>query len=154
MTDKLRVKLEFLTIFSAVALGALHSIEGKDLAVTVYNSDIALVHDTRRMALKQGASELRFADAYSDSSAKRLEGRLDYATFNSNIGMGNWQLNVTFKGSDLTPFTINTTYPFSTNFVGGVACNQVAAALPAAVQDLIGKLVEHPSFKEFAARTN
>lgn len=97
-------------------------------------------------------SELRFADAYSESSPKRLEGRLDYANFNSNIGFGKWEINVTFQGNGVAPFTINSVYPFSTNFVGGIACNQVATALPAAVQDLVGKLTVHPSFKEFVER--
>lgn len=99
-------------------------------------------------------SELRFAGAYAEASPKKLEGRLDYATFNSNIGMGNWQLDVTFSGSGVQPFTIKSNYPFSTNFVAGVACNQVATALPAAVQDLMSKLIEHPSFKQLAAQQN
>ena len=33
-----------------------------DLAVTVYNSDIALVRDTRNLRLQPGISELRFMD--------------------------------------------------------------------------------------------
>ncbi len=98
------------------------------------------------------SSELKIAQAFSKESSIRLNGRLDYITFNSNIFAGNWQIDMTFSGATVQPFTINTVYPFSTNFAAAVACEQVAAALPAAVQDLIAKLIAHPSFQKIVSQ--
>ncbi len=97
-------------------------------------------------------SELKIAGAFAADSPARLDARLDYVTFSSNIGAGKWQIDMTFQGPGIAPFTLNTVYLFSTNFVGDVACTQVANALPAAVQDLIGKLIAHPSFNQLVAR--
>jgi hypothetical protein len=104
---------------------------------------------TYEQFIKQAiTSELKIASIYSEAASSKIEGHLDYINFNSNIGSGKWQIDMTFKSSGIDPFTINTIYPFSTNFVAEVACNQVASALPSAVQDLIAKLVAHPSFKQ------
>ncbi len=39
--------------------------ESKEVSVTVYNSDLALIRDLRKVSLKQGAGELRFTDVAS-----------------------------------------------------------------------------------------
>lgn len=96
--------------------------------------------------------ELKLSSTYSEASPVKLDGHLDYITFNSNIGAGKWQIDMTFSGPGVTPFTINTLYPFSTNFVADIACNQVANALPPAVQELVAKLIAHPSFKQLLAQ--
>jgi hypothetical protein len=77
---------------------------------------------------------------------------LDYITFNSNVFNGKWQIDMTFSGESVEPFTIKSVYEFSTNYVGNVACTQVATALPQAVQDLVAKLVSHPNFKKLVAK--
>jgi hypothetical protein len=97
----------------------------------------------------QGAlvSEFKLAGIFDDDSPIVLQGRLDSINFNSNIGAGKWQIDMTFSAQAVAPFQVSTVSRFSTNFAADVACNQVATALPAAVQDLIGHVVAHPSFK-------
>ncbi len=96
-------------------------------------------------------TELKLAGAFSADAGSKLQGRLDYINFNSNIGAGKWQIDMTFSAESIAPFKINTIYPFSTNFVAEIACNQVAAALPVAVQELLTQLISHPSFKQLAS---
>ncbi len=90
-------------------------------------------------------SELKLAGAFDADAPTKLQGHLDYITFNSNIGAGKWQIDMTFSSEAIPPFKVNTVYKFFTNFVADVACNQVATALPAAVQELIGQVVAHVS---------
>lgn len=93
-------------------------------------------------------SELKLAGLFSPDSGAKLHGHLDYISFNSNIGAGKWQIDMTFSGDSVAPFKVNTVYPFSTNFLADIACNQVASALPVAVQELLTQLIAHPSFKQ------
>lgn len=94
-------------------------------------------------------SELKLAGVYSTDATRKMAAHLDYINFNSNIGAGKWQIDMTLSGPDIEPFKVSSIYPFSTNWGGDVACNQVATAFPAAVQDLIGRIVTHPTFKSF-----
>jgi len=61
-------------------------------------------------------------------------------------------MKMTFKGENVEPFLVENTYEFSTNFIANIACEQVAQALAPATQDLIKKLVQHPSFKKIATQ--
>jgi hypothetical protein len=98
------------------------------------------------------ASELKLARAFSSESPVRLQGKLEYITFNSNIFNGKWQIDMTFSGDSVEPFTIKSIYEFSTNYVANTACTQVATALPQAVQELVAKLVSHPSFRKLVTK--
>lgn len=88
------------------------------------------------------------AGLFSADSSAKLQGHLDNITFNSNIGAGKWQIDMTFSGESIAPFKVNTVYQFPTNFLADIAHNQVATALPVAVQELLTQLVAHPSFKQ------
>lgn len=94
--------------------------------------------------------EFRVAGVYDAKSLAKLQGNLDYIDFSSNIGSGKWVMKMTFKSENVEPFLVENTYEFSTNFIANIACEQVAQALAPATQDLIKKLVQHPSFKKFA----
>jgi hypothetical protein len=100
------------------------------------------------------ADEFRVAGVYDDKSLSKLQGNLDYIDFSSNIGAGKWVMKMTFKGENIEPFLVENTYEFSTNFIAGIACEQVAQALAPATQDLIKKLVQHPSFKKFTMQNS
>ncbi|MEY8689168.1 MAG: hypothetical protein AB9M53_04705 [Leptothrix sp. (in: b-proteobacteria)] len=96
-------------------------------------------------------SEFKIAGVYAQDASIRLQGRLDSIDFGSNIGSGKWQIEMTFSSENVAPFKVNTIFPFSTNFIADVACNQVASALPLAVQQLVGQVVSNPSFKQMTA---
>ncbi len=91
--------------------------------------------------------EMKVAGIYDEKSHIKLQSNLDFIDFSSNIGAGKWMMKMTFKSDGIEPFLIENTYEFSTNFIADIACEQVSQALPAATQDLIKKLVQHPSFK-------
>lgn len=92
--------------------------------------------------------ELRIAGVYDAASKVKLYGDLDFIDFSSNIGAGKWTLNMTFAGNGVEPFSIQSEYSFSTNWIADKACQQVAQALVPATQGLIKKLIAHPSFKK------
>ena len=48
-----------------MALSPLLKAEEKDVALTIYNNDLALVRESRKMTLKNGAQEVRYADVAS-----------------------------------------------------------------------------------------
>lgn len=92
------------------------------------------------------ADEFKVAGIYDENSLLKLHGNLDSIDFSSNIGAGKWMMKMTFSSQGVEPFVIENTYSFSTNFIADIACEQVSQALPAATQDFIKKLVQHPSF--------
>jgi hypothetical protein len=91
--------------------------------------------------------ELKVAGVYAADSPIRIDGRLDHIDFNSNIGSGKWQIDLTVAGVKSGPVVLHETYEFSTNFVADRACDQVAAALQPSVQNLLGKLYATEGFK-------
>jgi hypothetical protein len=99
-------------------------------------------------------NELKMSGIYSESTPLKLSGNLDSIDFSSNIGAGKWAIRMTFSGENISPFTVENTYQFSTNFVADIACEQVAQALPAATQDFIAKVIEHPEFQKYIANKN
>lgn len=94
------------------------------------------------------SDEFRVAGIYDAKSLVKLQGNLDYIDFSSNIGAGKWTMKMTFKGENVEPFLVENVYEFSTNFIANIACEQVSQALAPATQDLIKKLIQHPSFKK------
>jgi len=91
--------------------------------------------------------ELKAGGVYAADSQIRIDGKLDHIDFNSNIGSGKWQIDLTVTGFQNGPVNLHETYEFSTNFVADIACDQVAAALQPSVQALLGKLYATESFK-------
>ncbi len=91
--------------------------------------------------------ELKVGGVYAADSPLRIDGKLDFIEFNSNIGSGKWQIDLTVTGPASGPVAIHENYEFSTNWVADKACEQVAAALQPSVQDLLGKLYASPGFK-------
>ena len=92
-------------------------------------------------------SELKISGLFNEKSANVLHGHLEHIDFSSNIGSGNWVIRMRYNKADDAPFTIESTYPFSTNFIADIACSQVAQALGAATQEFLKKTFEHQSFK-------
>jgi hypothetical protein len=92
-------------------------------------------------------TELKFAELFDEKSPSVLRGHLEHIDFNSNIGAGNWTMKVSFSSPGTEPFTVQHTYPFSTNFVGGIACGQVATALVPATQSFYRAVFNHPGFR-------
>lgn len=92
-------------------------------------------------------NELRIADVLDEKSSVVIKGHLEHIDFNSNIGAGQWMMRLTMSAPGATPFTVENTYSFSTNFIADQACAQVAQALLPATQDLYHKLFAQPQFQ-------
>ncbi|RJF88720.1 hypothetical protein D3874_18435 [Oleomonas cavernae] len=95
--------------------------------------------------------ELKFAGVFDDTQTKpALNAALTRAAFSSSAGLTSgwwdlaWTLTNPTNGKSLSA-TIK--YDFSTNFVGEIACKNVAEALVPAVQLLINKTVTSPEFR-------
>ena len=97
--------------------------------------------------------ELKVGGVYAADSPLRIDGRLDLIAFNSNIGSGKWQIDLTVTGPASGPVVLQETYEFSTNWIADKACEQVAAALQPSVQDLLAKLYASPGFKSMVSGT-
>lgn len=110
---------------------------------------IAVVDDLTidQFVLKAINDELKFADIYSETGTA-LTGSLTKAEFSSSAGLTNgwWDLEVKLDSSNGTSLTAGNKYEFKSGFNGMTACNHTAQALGPAVQDLINKVVMHPSF--------
>jgi hypothetical protein len=89
-------------------------------------------------------SELKIAGVYAAGSPVQLTGRLDNIDFSSVSGA--WNLGLTVQSSNGRSLSIAEKYEYSSSYFGETACNQTAQALMPAVQDLLGKLVQAPSF--------
>lgn len=100
-----------------------------------------------QFVMKAINDELKFADIHSDTGTV-LTGALTKAQFSSSAGMTNgwWDLEVRLDSSNGTSLTAGNKYEFKSGFNGLTACNHTAQALGPAVQDLINKIVVHPSF--------
>jgi hypothetical protein len=90
--------------------------------------------------------ELKIANAYSEASPTVLTGVLDKANFSSMNG--GWDLGLTLKSSNGRSLAITEHYVFTSSWFGETACNQTAQAMMPAVQNLIGKAVKSPQFRD------
>ncbi|MGD8394755.1 MAG: DUF4139 domain-containing protein, partial [Candidatus Eiseniibacteriota bacterium] len=72
------IALLALGLVAAVPLGA-PAAAAREMAVTVYNQDLAVVRDTREVELRAGRTELRFSDvaARIDPTSVHLAGPLE-----------------------------------------------------------------------------
>lgn len=95
--------------------------------------------------------ELKLAGVYDSKSSIIIKGHLEYITFNSNIGIGEWSIKVKVSSKEKPDgFLVESKTDLSTNWVASKACQQVAQAFGPALQDLIQKIVSHPQFKALA----
>jgi hypothetical protein len=90
--------------------------------------------------------EFRLAGIYDPNSRLVLGGNLELVDFSSNIGVARWMLTLKLSSGDAS-YTTLTEHPFSTNYFGDKACQQVAQAFVPAVQQLIRDVVASPRFK-------
>jgi hypothetical protein len=100
--------------------------------------------------------ELKFAGVFDETQTKpALNAVLVRAAFSSSAGLTSgwwdlaWTLTNPATGKSLAS---SVKYDFSTNFVGEIACKNVAEALVPAVQLLINKTVTSPEFRGLIAR--
>jgi len=94
-------------------------------------------------------AELKLADLYSEASSRTLRANIDFIDFSSSIGNGKWTIRITYSGEGVEkPFTVESVYGFSTNWVADKACQQVAQEFVQAVQRTHAKLIEAPEFSK------
>ncbi len=89
--------------------------------------------------------ELETANIFSNNAPIILTGNLDHIDFSSNSGV--WYLSLSIKSSNGKSIMINENYNYDTSFFGEVACSNTAKALIPAVQNLIGKIINHQEFE-------
>jgi hypothetical protein len=87
--------------------------------------------------------ELKKAGAYSldqIEAGRVITGHLDKIKMNSE--KGSWDIDLTIEFKSGAYFTVSESYQFE-----GASCEQTAAALVPAVQDLIHRIITHPTFQ-------
>jgi hypothetical protein len=95
--------------------------------------------------------ELKVAGLYAATSPRvTLTGTLNTLAFSSSRGMtgGSWDIDVTVTSSNGKAMSLSEHYEFESGFVADTACKQTAEAFMPAVQNLVGKLVRAPRFRE------
>jgi len=90
--------------------------------------------------------QLQLAELYSPQSDSRIGGNLDAVDFNTHDGV--WNLVLTITDDSGRSFAVREDYDYESSFYGETACNQTAQAFMPAVQNLIQRVVSHPTFKE------
>ncbi len=91
-------------------------------------------------------NEFVIADIYDEDAAVELSGRLVGVEVDS-VGTGTWNLEMEFTVSGKSPFTVKVSYPYRSAYAAYQACRNAMNALPMAVQELVHKVVQHPSFQ-------
>ena len=64
-----------ILLVSLMLAGAVFADNGKDIAITIYNNDLGLVKDIRKLDIKSGAAFLDFADVASQIDATSVNFR-------------------------------------------------------------------------------
>jgi hypothetical protein len=90
--------------------------------------------------------EFKLAGIFDANSRQTINGHLELVDFSSNIGVARWMLTLKLS-TDRVSYTTMTEHPFSTNYFGDKACQQVAQAFVPAVQQLIRDVAASPNFK-------
>lgn len=91
-------------------------------------------------------NEMEFSNIYSEDANKTLNISYDKVSFNSLPGMASWIINATFSTENNSDFKIESEYKFSTNYFASLACKQVSASFPKAVEKFIYNTLTHPNF--------
>lgn len=95
--------------------------------------------------------ELKIAGAYAASSPRvTLTGIVDRLAFSSSRGLtgGSWDIDLRLRSSNGREMSASERYEFKSGFDALTACKQTAEAFMPAVQNLIGKVVQSPEFKD------
>jgi len=92
--------------------------------------------------------DLENAKLYSTDSKTTLNASLDKVNFDSMMGNGQWTIMMTFNDHEQPPYTISSSYNFSTNFVADIACSEVAQQFLPAVQKFLGVVYRNPHFQK------
>lgn len=90
--------------------------------------------------------KLRENEIYTNAKDKQMSIDVAEFDFNSQIFFGKWYIKskVKFKGRE---FEIDKQINFSTNYVGYVACSQVAAQLPIFLNEYLEQIVNNPKIQ-------
>ena len=97
-------------------------------------------------------SELELAELHDAQSKNIITGHLERIDFGSAIGSGNWTIKMKLIAPERGDFSVQNRYSFSTNFLGDIACRQVAQALTPATRSFWKKVFAHPKFELFMIR--
>lgn len=95
--------------------------------------------------------ELKIAGAYAYQNPKIiLTGRINKLDMSSSKGItrGFWDIDLTIESNNGKSITVSEYYEFDSGFEGISACKNTADGFMPTVQNLIGKAVKSPSFKD------
>jgi predicted small secreted protein len=98
--------------------------------------------------------ELKVGGAYAYQSPKvTLSGRINRLDMSSSKGLlrGYWDIDITLESSNGQSLTASEYYEFDSGFDGFSACKNTADGFMPTVQNLIGKIVKSPKFKDLIA---
>lgn len=91
--------------------------------------------------------ELKMASMYSENSKIIIEGHLNDIDVSSNPDDAHWTLNLTISNLDGQNFTIVHKREYDASFAAQIACGiDMPRSFASTVQELIGKIVNHPEF--------
>ena len=93
-------------------------------------------------------NELRAAGLFSEHANIRIDGYLESVGLDTSYKNGRWAFKLRISASDGSSFITGNVYSVSTSFDGGLACLEMARALPLATQDLLSKLFDDPKFRK------
>lgn len=97
------------------------------------------------------ADELKVAGMFDEKTPKvTLSGMVEQLAFSSTRALtgGSWDIGLRVNSSNGKTSYVNEHYEFNSGFGAETACKQTAEAYLPAIQNLIGKLVTSPEFKE------
>ena len=154
------------TALSKIAVGEISKTpSGIDMGCRVASSVSFQNGESVETYIKNALiNEFKAADIYSESSEKKLSGNIDFINLDSfspgellvpmlqHSMNAKWSITMTFKGNGIQSFSIpsESMVPLRDGFFDfGDPCDNPSRLFSSAVADLIKKLVDHPSFKEF-----
>lgn len=95
--------------------------------------------------------ELKVGGAYAYQSPKIvLSGRINRLDMSSSKGLmrGYWDIDITVQSSNGKSITASEYYEFDSGFDGFSACKNTADGFMPTIQNLIGKVIKSPEFKD------
>lgn len=95
--------------------------------------------------------ELKIAGVHAETSPRvTLTGTVKQLKFSSMRGLtgGAWDIDISLTSSNGRSMSTSENYQFESGYLADTACKQTAEAFMAAVQNLIGKIVRSPGFRE------
>ncbi len=96
--------------------------------------------------------ELKLAGMYSQTSQITINGNLNRTDVSSGVTDAHWTFDLTVSNGNGDQFTVVHKREYSASFLGGFACgNDMPKSFLPTVQELIGKIVNHPKFEILAS---